>query len=108
MENQFVKIIVFTPVSHCDVVRKALADAGAGKAGHYDSCSFSGRGKGRFRPLKGAQPYIGEVNTLEEVDEEKIEVTCPQHILEKVLDEVKKVHPYEEPVIDIYPLLNTV
>ena len=41
-------------------------------------------------------------------DEEKIEVTCPQHILEKVLDEVKKVHPYEEPVIDIYPLLNTV
>jgi len=35
----------------------------------------------------------------------KIEVICPGDILEKVLAEVKKAHPYEEPAIDIYPLL---
>jgi len=107
MEFSLVKIAVFTPLSHSDVIRKTLAEAGAGHIGNYDFCSFSTRGTGRFRPLEGAKPAIGEVGKIEEVEEEKIEVICPAAILKKVLYELRKVHPYEEPAIDIYPMLDS-
>ena len=106
VDFKFVKIAVFTPLSHAEAVRKALADAGAGHIGKYDSCSFSSRGIGRFRGGKGTNPFIGKPGTLENIEEERIEVVCPAAILEKVLSAVKKAHPYEEPAIDIYPLLN--
>lgn len=106
MDFAFVQIVVFVPATHSDVVRKALAEAGAGKLGDYDSCSFTMKGTGRFRPLKGANPAIGEVGKLEEVEEERIEVICKQELMEKVEAAVRKVHPYEEPAINIYPLLN--
>lgn len=104
--------MVFVPVSHADKVRGALAEARAGHIGNYDYCSFSVKGVGRFRPLKGAKPFIGEAvahdeaGKIEEVEEEKIETICPAEKLEEVLAAVKAAHPYEEPVIDVYPLLN--
>lgn len=104
--SEFVKIVVFTPLTHADTVREALAKAGAGHIGNYDSCSFSSRGTGRFRGLQGANPAIGQVGQLEEVEEEKIETVCPKEILPEVLKAVLAAHPYEEPAIDIYPLLN--
>ena len=106
MEFAFVKIAVFTPLSHADAVRKAMAEAGAGHIGKYDSCSFSSRGIGRFRGGEGTKPFIGKPGVTEEVEEEKIETVCPATILEKVVAALKKAHPYEEPAIDIYPLLN--
>ena len=36
--------------------------------------------------------------------EERIEAICHKDVLEHVLDEIKKAHPYEETVIDIYPV----
>ncbi len=106
MEFPLVKIIVFTPLSHADQVREALAVAGAGCMGNYDFCSFSSRGLGRFRPLKGAKPFIGEEGKIACVEEEKIEVICPSRIFKDVIVAVKRVHPYEEPAIDILPLLS--
>jgi hypothetical protein len=106
MEFRLVKIVVFTPSSRGEVVRNALAKAGAGHIGNYDFCSFSLKGVGRFRALKGAKPFIGKEGELAEVEEERIEVICPVEILEKVIKAVRTVHPYEEPAIDVYPLLN--
>lgn len=105
MDFAFVKIAVFVPVTHAQKIRDVLAEAGTGKLGDYDSCSFSSKGVGRFRPLKGADPHIGKIGKLEEVEEEKIEVLCAREKLEEVLKTVKEAHPYEEPAIDIYPLL---
>ena len=104
MEN--VKIVVFVPLTHTDIVRKAMGDAGAGEIGNYNYCSFSSRGTGRFTPLKGANPTIGEVNKAEEVEEERIEVICPKDKAKEVIGAIKKVHPYEEVAFDIYPLVN--
>lgn len=83
-----------------------MAEAGAGHIGNYDYCSFSSRGVGRFRGFEGTKPFIGEPGKVEEVEEERIEVICPVEKLDSVLAAVKKVHPYEEPAIDVYPLLN--
>lgn len=103
---KFVKIVVFTPLSHAEKIRRVLADAGCGGMGNYDSCSFSVKGMGRFRPLKGAKPFIGKRGKIEETTEERIETICTKAKLQQVLRAVKKAHPYEEPAIDVYPLAN--
>ena len=40
METKNVKLVVFVPLSHAEKVRQVLGEAGAGKIGNYDFCSF--------------------------------------------------------------------
>jgi len=103
---EFVKIVVYVPVEYADAVRQALGKAGAGHIGNYDYCSFSVRGTGRFRPGKGTHPFIGEEGVVEAVEEERIETICPRELADRVIEAVRKVHPYEEMAFDVYPLLN--
>ncbi len=103
-ESNYVTIVLTVPETHADVVRQAMGCAGAGKVGNYSYCSYSIKGIGRFMPNKGANPYLGKENVLEEVVEERIETVCAKEVLEYVLEEIKKAHPYEETVIDIYPV----
>ena len=98
------KIVVYVPLFHADKVREAIGQAGGGKLGKYSFCSFSTKGIGRFRPEAGARPAIGEVGKLEEVEEEKIEVTCDSEKVQDVITAIKRVHPYEEVAMDVWPL----
>lgn len=101
-----VKIVIFVPETHTDIVREAMGKAGAGKIGNYTHCTFSTKGIGRFKPEQGANPHIGEVGKLEEVVEERIETVCEREKLNTVIDAIKSVHPYDEIAYDIYPLEN--
>lgn len=103
--EETVKLVVFVPETHADVVRKAMGEAGAGQVGHYGFCSFSAKGIGRFLPLEGAKPAIGKIGKLEEVVEERIETVCFKKDLDKIISAIKKVHPYEEIALDVYPLV---
>lgn len=105
MPNQ-VKIVVFAPKSHASDVRQAMGDAGAGILGLYSHCSFSVDGIGRFIPMPGASPSIGEIGKLEDVVEERIECICERKRAREVIAAIHKVHPYEEPAIEIYPLIS--
>lgn len=100
------KLVVFVPLSHADQVREAMGAAEAGKIGKYSYCSFSCKGVGRFKPEEGANPAIGEVGKLEEVEEERIEVVCDKQIVGDVIAAMKKAHPYEEIAYDLYQLIN--
>ena len=106
MEFKYVKFVVFVPSDYADKIRETLAQCGCGGIGNYDYCSFSSKGTGRFRGLDGSNPVIGEKGRIEEVDEERIETICASENLQVVIEAVKKAHPYEEPAIDVYPLLN--
>ncbi len=101
-----VKIVVFVPETHANVVREAMGKAGAGKIGNYTYCTFSSKGIGRFRPEQGANPYIGEVGKFEEVEEERIETVCVRENIDAVIKAMKEVHPYDEVAFDVYPLEN--
>jgi len=101
-----VKIIVTVPIDNVDEVRIALCEAGAGIIGNYTHCSMSSKCIGTFKPNEDANPYIGENNKLEYVEEEKIEVVCDFKNVKTVIKELRKVHPYEEPAIDIIPLID--
>lgn len=78
-----------------------MFEAGAGKIGCYDSCCFEWEGRGQFRPLDGATPYLGKVNTVEHVRELRVEMVCDDHYLEAAVDALKQSHPYEEVAYDV-------
>lgn len=101
-----VKIIVTIPIENLEEVRNAICEAGAGIIGNYTHCSMSIKCIGTFKPNDEAKPYIGENNKLEFVEEEKLEVVCNVDNVKKVISKLREVHPYEEPAIDIIPLLN--
>jgi dinuclear metal center YbgI/SA1388 family protein len=98
------KLTVFVPVADAERVRDAVAAAGAGTIGDYDSASFSSSGEGRFRPAAGAHPTIGEVGRLEVVDEARIEVVLARPLRAAVVAAMLAVHPYEEPAYDVIEL----
>jgi hypothetical protein len=104
LKNQ-VKIVVFVPKSHVDIIKQVMGDAGAGKIGNYSHCTYSANGIGRYKPLEGSKPFIGQVGKLEEVEEERIECVCERSKATEVIKAIKKVHPYEEVALDIYPLI---
>ncbi|MFT4010539.1 MAG: Nif3-like dinuclear metal center hexameric protein [Nocardioidaceae bacterium] len=99
------KLVCFIPRSDAGRLRQVLADAGAGRIGDYDSASFTTFGEGRFRPLEGADPAIGQVGSLEVVDEARVEVVYPRAIREAALAAMRAVHPYEEPAYDVFGLV---
>ena len=98
------KIVVFTPSEARSEILSAAFEAGAGRIGAYEECSFTIEGEGTFFGTEGAKPAIGESGRLESVRELRLEVICPQDKLDAVLGAIRARHPYEEPATDIYPL----
>ena len=101
-----VKIAVTIPIDNVNEVREAICKAGAGIIGNYTNCSTSTRSVGTFKPNDEANPYIGKINNLEFVEEEKLEVVCNVDKVKNVIARLREVHPYEEPAIDIIPLID--
>jgi dinuclear metal center YbgI/SA1388 family protein len=100
------KLAVYTPTTHSDLVREAISNAGAGYIGNYSDCTFNIEGIGTFKPREGTNPFIGQKDLLEKVEEIKIETIVPNKILSKVIDAMIKAHPYEEVAYDLYKLEN--
>jgi dinuclear metal center YbgI/SA1388 family protein len=98
------KVVVFVPQTHTDAVRAALAEAGAGVIGEYVECSFELAGSGTFLGGAASNPTLGARGRLERVPEIRLEMVCPDGALGRVADAIRRVHPYEEPAWDVYPL----
>jgi hypothetical protein len=56
--------------------------------------------------VDGSNPQKKKKNKLEVLQEVKLEMQCDLDKVKNVLKELRKVHPYEEPAIDIIPLIN--
>jgi dinuclear metal center YbgI/SA1388 family protein len=104
--GELVKLVVFVPEGYEGKVSDALFDAGAGKMGRYDCCSFRTTGTGTFRPGAGTAPFVGRVGVMESVHEVRLETIFPRELLNRVVDKMLKAHPYEEVAYDIMPLDN--
>jgi dinuclear metal center YbgI/SA1388 family protein len=104
--NELYKLIVYCPEGYEDRIKKAVDGAGGATIGKYDHCYFSLPGKGNFRPGKETDPFIGKKGRIETVSEIRIETVVPEWIKDRAVAAIRSVHPYEEPVIDLYPLDN--
>lgn len=103
------KIVFYVPESHLQPVKQAVFDSGAGKIGNYDQCCWQVLGQGQFRPLVGAQPFIGKVSIeqsapAEEVMEYRVELVCDDACIQHAIDALRQAHPYEEPAMDVWQL----
>lgn len=98
-------IVFYVPVSDAQGVRAALAEAGAGRIGNYQGCSWSTTGTGRFTPMPGANPTLGAIKQEETVPEERIEVVAERSIAGAVVRAGIQAHPYEEPAYHVIPVL---
>ena len=101
-----VKIFVTIPLDSVGKVREAVCNAGAGIIGEYTFCTSSTKSIGTFIPSENANPHIGARNKLEFVEEEKLEFVCDVEKVKEVIEKLRKSHPYEEPAIDIIPLID--
>ncbi|MFJ1461249.1 Nif3-like dinuclear metal center hexameric protein [Nocardia sp. N2S4-5] len=95
------KWVVQVPRAHTESVLAALFAAGAGGSDRYSECCWQVPGTGRFRPLEGANPAIGEVGSLERVEEDQIEVVAPPSARPAVLAALHAAHPYESPAFHV-------
>ena len=98
------KIVVFVPRGNREAVLAAAFEAGAGRIGAYEECSFTTGGRGTFFGTEGTNPTVGEKGRRETVREWRAEVVCPGSRLARALAAIRSAHTYEEPAIDVYPL----
>jgi dinuclear metal center YbgI/SA1388 family protein len=104
--NVLVKLSVFVPVTHTEIVRTTIFNSGGGNIGNYDSCSFSSAGEGTFRPLENSNPSIGKQDEFSQLEEKKMEFLVSTHKLQSVIQHMLQVHPYEEVAYDVVSLQN--
>jgi len=100
-----VKLVWFVPADALDATRDAVFDAGAGRIGDYERCSWYTAGTGTFFGDEGTAPAIGESGREEHVPELRVETVVPAPLLEDVVAALRRAHPYEEPAYDVYALV---
>jgi hypothetical protein len=100
------KLIVFLPREALDSVRSALFDAGAGRIGDYEHCSWYTEGTGTFLGGEGTSPSVGQAGREERVAELRLETVFPAEQQDEVIAALRDAHPYEEPAFDIDELLS--
>jgi hypothetical protein len=96
---------VFVPREALDAVRSALFEAGAGRIGNYEHCSWYTQGTGTFLGGEGSSPALGEAGREQRVAELRLETVFPEDKHDEVIAALRQAHPYEEPAFDVYELL---
>ncbi|MBS53564.1 MAG: NGG1p interacting factor NIF3 [Oceanospirillaceae bacterium] len=98
------KIVFFVPEAQLEEVKEAVFATGAGRIGDYEHCCWQVAGQGQFRPMEGADPFVGAVGELEKVAEYRVELVCEDELVRAAVAALKKAHPYEEPAYDVVQL----
>jgi dinuclear metal center YbgI/SA1388 family protein len=106
LKNTLVKLAVFVPSGYVERVTAAMAHAGAGTIGEYDSCSFRVEGKGTYHGSDKSNPFLGKAGQLEAIEETRLEMIVPRAGVQAVVAALKSVHPYEEVAYDLFTLEN--
>ena len=99
------KLIYYVPESHLETTKVAIFSAGAGGIGNYEHCAWQVLGTGQFKPVKGAKPFIGEVDALEQIPEWRVETIVPEDKAKLVAQALKASHPYEEPAFEFIQMV---
>jgi hypothetical protein len=99
-----VKLVWFVPADSLEATRDAVFEAGAGRIGDYERCSWYTAGTGTFFAGESTEPALGERGREEHVPELRVETVVPGEALADVVAALREAHPYEEPAYDVYPL----
>ncbi len=106
LTNTLVQLTYFVTADVHERVKDAIFDAGGGRIGNYQECSFTTEGTGTYMPIDEAQPVVGELDQRSTVEELEVKVLVHTHVLNKVLDALRTSHKYEEVAYFIQALDN--
>ena len=106
IDIKWLKLEIYAPKEYVEELRDALTLIGACRIGNYNHVISYQVTEGYWKPLEGSQPFSGEKGEISHGNEVKMEIRCPNEIISIAMKTIKKIHPYEEPVINIIPLLN--
>lgn len=101
-----VKLEIYVPEEYIEIIRDSLAAIGACRIGEYSHVVSWQNTKGFWKPLENSHPFNGERGEICSGCEAKMEVRCPIEKAQDALRIIKEKHPYEEPVINVIPLLD--
>ena len=101
-----VKLVWFVPEEALDVTRDAVFEAGGGRIGDYQRCSWYTAGTGTFLGGEGTSPVLGESGREERVAEVRVETVVPEGRIRDAVVALRLAHPYEEPAYEVYPLVD--
>jgi len=99
------KLVTICPEDEVETIRQALASVSCGTIGAYEQCSFTTTGVGTFLGLEGTNPNHGEPCELQRVVECKLEMVVSKSSLSLAIKTLRQMHTYEEPVIEVYELM---
>ena len=89
-----------------DATRSAVFEAGGGRIGDYEQCSWYAPGTGTFFGAESTSPALGESGREVRVAEFRVETVVPEGRIRDAVVALRLAHPYEEPAYDVYPLLD--
>jgi hypothetical protein len=96
----------FVPAEALETTGAAVFEAGGGRIGGYEHCSWYTAGTGTFLGGDETDPAVGESGREEHVPELRVEAVVPEESLVDAVAALRAAHPYEEPAYDVYPLLD--
>jgi hypothetical protein len=106
MAGSYVELAVYVPLTHVNAVKEALAAAGPGRLGAYDSCMWGNAGTGQFRPLEGSNPFLGQHGSIEQVPEMKIECIVEEAIIRDVISSIEEGPSVRDPGLSLFSSKN--
>lgn len=98
------KLVWFVPEEALEATRDAVFEAGAGRIGDYERCSWYTSGTGTFLGGEGTEPAVGKAGAEEHVAELRVETVVPAGRARAAVAALVAAHPYEEVAYDLYPL----
>ena len=105
MEYKKIKVETYIPENYLHQLMDALNDINALTIGNYNSCLSTTKVIGYWRPLEGSNPFDGKLLELSKEEELKVEFKSDAELIDDIIKVIRRVHPYEEPVINIFPVI---
>ena len=103
-KKKMYKIETFIPAENLDELHAALFNIDAGRIGNYRGCITITPVVGMWFSDEGSNPTIGTPFEWSQEDELKIEVNVTSEDVAETVSTIRKIHPYEEPVINVIKL----
>ena len=99
------KISVNVPNDHLEALMDALDGVVTPIYPGYDRVFSWWPVTGCWRALEGSNPYDGRIGEVTVAEEIRLEFAVLEGDLGAAVDAVRRAHPYEEPAIDVIPMI---
>ena len=103
MSEEIFGIEVCVPAEALDSLMDAIDEVLTPVYPGYSRCFSYFPSKGTWRTEEGSHPYNGKEGEITTADECRLKFVCRKDDLQKVLETIDRVHPYEEPAVDVIP-----